>query len=504
MRWGTMHAGLDFACPTGSPLYASSDGTVVEGKDRKQGSVSGFGSWIWIDCQESEGVDLIYGHVDHSKIRVRKGDSVKAGDLIGYSGNEGETTGPHLHFEVWSRPGRTGGSSVDPAHWLSASSSLEQGVVVGDPIWIPSVLRKAGLVCHEFPGWKNRGHGDFKSIWGIVDHHTGSFGETPNGIANHPSLGLASQLYLGKNGEYTMCGAGIAWHAGAGSWPGIPKNNANSCTIGIEAANDGTSGWSSTQYSSYVKGNAAILNYLGLPSSRSIGHKEWGAIQGKWDPGKIDMNRFRLDIAAAQKGMKAPVLNMINECAKKNPWVGRRLSAEETPCGKDGKGRFVEFEKAHIYWSSSSGAQAIPHSNPEISFSGIYEDWKLRGSELKIGFPIRDFGMIATSSYSGAVQAFQNGSLYIRNGFRATLVGGVIGQRWALEGFEKGDLGWPVTDELDNELGGKIQFFERGSLSWDPSGASKRIGDAAKDLTIVDQAGIPIAVGDVNLSSTGV
>lgn len=367
---------------------------------------------------------------------------------------------------------------------------------MADPVWLPEVLRKAGLVCNEFPGWRDRGHGDFGSIWGILDHHTGSFGETPNGIANHPSLGLASQLYLGANGQYTICGAGIAWHAGSGSWPGIPANNANSCTIGIEAANDGTSGWSSAQYNAYVKGNAAILNHLGLPSSRSIGHKEWGAIQGKWDPGGIDMNKFRLEIASAQKGMTTPKINMIDECASKNPWVGKRLQNEEGVCGKDGKGRFVKYENAHIYWSLGTGAHAIPHADPAIPASGLFEAYAARGWETGIGYPVRDFDFISTKSFSGAVQAFENGILYIRNGFPATLVGGVIGQRWALEGFEKGDLGWPLTDELPNG-NGVIQYFENGSLSWDPSGAVKKIGDAAKDLTIVDAMGFPVALGEV-------
>ncbi|WP_066583936.1 peptidoglycan DD-metalloendopeptidase family protein [Corynebacterium provencense] len=121
-RWGTFHAGLDLACAVGTPIYAAADGIVVQGKDRAQGSVSGFGSWIWIDCQESAGVDLIYGHVHHPGILVRAGDRVTAGQQIGVSGNEGQTTGPHLHFEVWGPPGRTGGQHRDPAAWLAGAT----------------------------------------------------------------------------------------------------------------------------------------------------------------------------------------------------------------------------------------------------------------------------------------------------------------------------------------------------------------------------------------------
>lgn len=177
----------------------------------------------------------------------------------------------------------------------------------GDPIWLPDVLRAAGLVCHVYPGAFERGHGDMGQIWGVMAHHTGSFGETPRGIAEHPTLGLASQLYLSRDGEYTLCGVGKAWHGGNGSWPGI--SDVNGTLIGIEAANDGggsstkplvhRSSWSDAQYDAYTRGVAAILNKLGYGSDRVIGHKEWaGKSQGKWDPGQIDMNIFRADVKA--------------------------------------------------------------------------------------------------------------------------------------------------------------------------------------------------------------
>ena len=116
-RWGTMHAGLDFAAPIGTPIYAAADGVVVEGKERY--NVSGFGSWIWLDCQDSVGKDFIYGHVKHDGILVKAGDRVRAGQQIGVVGNEGESTGPHCHFEVWGSPGRLGGAHQDPAPYLA-------------------------------------------------------------------------------------------------------------------------------------------------------------------------------------------------------------------------------------------------------------------------------------------------------------------------------------------------------------------------------------------------
>lgn len=118
-RWGGQHNGLDFAAPVGTPIYAPADGVVIEGNERAAGSVSGFGNWVWLDCQDSVGHDFIFGHMAHDQIYVRKGDRVKAGQLIARVGNEGQSTGPHCHFERWSPPGRIGGKPLDPAPWLA-------------------------------------------------------------------------------------------------------------------------------------------------------------------------------------------------------------------------------------------------------------------------------------------------------------------------------------------------------------------------------------------------
>lgn len=171
---------------------------------------------------------------------------------------------------------------------------------MSDPVWLPDVLRAAGLTCDIYPDALDRGHGDFGDIWGIVIHHTGAAAGSspgPAAIAEHPTLGLAAQLYLSRDGKYTLCGVGIAWHAGQGAWPGLPTNDANRVTIGIEAENSGTEGWSMPQYNAYVSGVAAILRKLGRDASHVIGHKEWaGPAQGKWDPGLLDMDLFRREV----------------------------------------------------------------------------------------------------------------------------------------------------------------------------------------------------------------
>ncbi|MGR6521833.1 N-acetylmuramoyl-L-alanine amidase [Rhodococcus erythropolis] len=181
----------------------------------------------------------------------------------------------------------------------------------GDPVWLADVLRAEGIKVVEYPGWKDRGHGDMGTIWGVVAHHTGNNppGNNPGYIANHPSLGLCSQIHLSRDGVATVVGVGVAWHAGSGSYPGLPTNGANERTIGIEAENNGTEGWSPAQYEAYVRCCAAILRKVGQPASHAIGHKEWaGAAQGKWDPGGMDMNKFRADIQARiNNKQEAPV-----------------------------------------------------------------------------------------------------------------------------------------------------------------------------------------------------
>lgn len=91
-RWGRLHAGVDFGVPVGTPVHAASDGTVVA-----VGPVAGFGQWVKI--AHGAGVMTVYGHVSSWIVSV--GQPVRAGQVIAKSGNEGESTGPHLHFEIW-------------------------------------------------------------------------------------------------------------------------------------------------------------------------------------------------------------------------------------------------------------------------------------------------------------------------------------------------------------------------------------------------------------------
>jgi N-acetyl-anhydromuramyl-L-alanine amidase AmpD len=176
----------------------------------------------------------------------------------------------------------------------------------GDPLWLADVLRAEDIGVVEYPGWRERGHGDFKDIRGVVVHHTGSAKATASSIAGgRPDLaGPLSQVHIARNGTVTVVAAGVAWHAGLGRYPWLPTNMGNWHTIGIECANTGTSpsaphrrNWPDAQYSALVRCCAAINRRLGQTAGRTIGHKEYaGRSQGKWDPGAIDMEVLRADI----------------------------------------------------------------------------------------------------------------------------------------------------------------------------------------------------------------
>jgi len=105
-RWGRLHAGTDFGAPIGTPVYAASNGTVLAA-----GPANGYGRWVKLD--HPGGVSTVYGHISREAVSV--GQAVGVGQLIAYSGNEGRSTGPHLHFEI-----RPGDRPIDPVAFYAA------------------------------------------------------------------------------------------------------------------------------------------------------------------------------------------------------------------------------------------------------------------------------------------------------------------------------------------------------------------------------------------------
>src|SRR4051812_1207807 len=104
MRWGRLHAGVDIAVPTGTPIRAAQSGRVAIA-----GWVSGYGNYTCV--QHGGALSTCYGH--QSRLATSVGASVHQGQVIGYSGCTGHCFGPHVHFET-----RMNGQPVDPMGYL--------------------------------------------------------------------------------------------------------------------------------------------------------------------------------------------------------------------------------------------------------------------------------------------------------------------------------------------------------------------------------------------------
>lgn len=105
------HSGVDLAAPTGTPVYATADGIV--------GRANWFSSYgLFIQIEHGANLQTRYAHL--SKLAVADGQRVRKGDLIGYVGSTGRSTGPHLHYEV-----RVNGKAVNPMPYMIESEAQQ-------------------------------------------------------------------------------------------------------------------------------------------------------------------------------------------------------------------------------------------------------------------------------------------------------------------------------------------------------------------------------------------
>ena len=102
LGYNRMHRGVDFAAPTGTPIYAAGDGRLA-----RVGRYGGYGNYVRIE--HGNGYATAYAHLSRFAAGMRSGRRVEQGEVIGYVGSTGRSTGPHLHFEVLKN-----GEQVDP------------------------------------------------------------------------------------------------------------------------------------------------------------------------------------------------------------------------------------------------------------------------------------------------------------------------------------------------------------------------------------------------------
>ena len=112
LKYRKMHHGMDFTAKKGTPIYATGDGKII-----KAGRGSGFGNVIYID----HGFGYITKYAHMSKFNTKKGQKVKRGDIIGFVGNTGLSSGAHLHYEVHKN-----GQPINPVNFYHGDLSPEE------------------------------------------------------------------------------------------------------------------------------------------------------------------------------------------------------------------------------------------------------------------------------------------------------------------------------------------------------------------------------------------
>ncbi|MBL0336348.1 MAG: M23 family metallopeptidase [Chitinophagaceae bacterium] len=107
------HAGLDFSAPQGTPIYATAEGTVTTAGN----TGNGYGNHVIIS--HGYGYETLFGHM--VRVKVRNGEAVKRGQVIGWVGSTGKSTGPHCHYEVHKY-----GEKIDPIYFFYNDLTAEQ------------------------------------------------------------------------------------------------------------------------------------------------------------------------------------------------------------------------------------------------------------------------------------------------------------------------------------------------------------------------------------------
>ena len=307
--------------------------TAIQESSLKPGAVSANGKWIGLFQQDSSYSDRNIPTANITQFFDRLDAKRKTAgwsndlwlNIFWLQQRPGETSADLAYqngrkaylAEIKSRTG-------EAQHFVAlyGGTMPETPARVGDPTWLEDVLRPAlGDRLKTLPGWKDSGvGGTMGKIWGVIWHHTGNARADAQSIRNgRPDLaGPLAQLHIAQDGTVTIVAVGPCNHAGAGSWAGLPTDNANSLTIGVECAwprdtsiteNTQTrEPWPDAQIIAMRDTAAALTAYLGVDASHNISHEEWakygpaGVRQGKWDPGNLDMNWFRGEITKAMNG----------------------------------------------------------------------------------------------------------------------------------------------------------------------------------------------------------
>lgn len=318
------HTGDDYPAPAGTPVYATADGVVMwagPGTSLPGGVTADDWAARWyldrehvgnLAAIEHDGYTTLSYHLQGLAPGLKPFDRVKAGQLIGYVGATGRTTGAHLHLDVITHDYAWGNGMwgrVNPAPYTSEEKGSDM-IFLTD---LADQLRKRGLTVVEVPGWKTRGYAGYGlyGVKGVLHHHTAT-SRLAFASSNMPTLnvlvnghaGLAGPLCnlgFGRDGTVYVVAAGWANHAGPGAAPGVPRDQGNGWLIGIEAESSGVPpfDWTPDMLRVWPYLGAALESaYLAAlsPYERlQLGHREYSSM-GKIDPAGVNLDELRSSI----------------------------------------------------------------------------------------------------------------------------------------------------------------------------------------------------------------
>lgn len=185
-RWGRLHAGVDIAPPAGTPIVAALAGTVVF-----RGEMSGYGNFTCI--RHAAKLTTCYGHQQRFASSIRVGTQVTQGQLIGYVGSTGHSTGPHLHFEVRLGPDFSG-RPVDPMPYLKGAVSVDPDTsALADSGQQCSVNTPATAAAGVYV-WPVSGGSPSKGIIGTPGQGTHSFTAPPNNWQSDNAIDIGTPV----------------------------------------------------------------------------------------------------------------------------------------------------------------------------------------------------------------------------------------------------------------------------------------------------------------------
>lgn len=160
-------------------------------------------------------------------------------------------------------------------------------------------------------------------------------------------------------------------------------------------------------------------------------------------------------------------MTAIDDKRNELPWLGNPVDAGAGSAEMalpDGRGRERDYENGSILWTPQTGAHEV-HGDIRVK-------WAQLGSTRFPGYPITD--ETGTPDGVGRFNRFENGMIYWKPAIGAHEVHGAILALWESMGFERSQLGYPVSDEMDMP-GGRLSRFEGGEIRWTPTGGPKAI-----------------------------